>query len=141
MDISLCHLHVDRAKNEKSDSVLLEWSGANNPLWILRHDKNEIEEIKADKQPIGKHDHPTPFTTHEFELKPGDTFYLFTDGYADQFGGPRGKKFKYKTLQDLLIGMRNEPMEKQQEILNKEFEAWRGELEQVDDVCIIGVRV
>jgi serine phosphatase RsbU (regulator of sigma subunit) len=141
MDISLCHLHVERAKNEKSETVLLEWSGANNPLWILRKEKNEIEEIKADKQPIGKHDQPTPFTTHEFELRTGDTFYLFTDGYADQFGGPRGKKFKYKTLQDLLISMRTESMEKQQEILNKEFELWRGELEQVDDVCIIGVRV
>jgi len=141
MDISLCHLHVEKAKNDKSSSVLLEWAGANNPLWILRKDAKEIEEIKADKQPIGQFDNRVPFTTQEFELHPGDTFYLFTDGYADQFGGPKGKKFKYKTFQDLLVAMRNEPMEKQQEILNKEFEAWRGELEQVDDVCIIGVRV
>lgn len=141
MDISLCHLHVEKAKNDKTATVLLEWSGANNPLWLLRTDATEIEEIKADKQPIGQFDNRVPFTTHEFELHSGDTFYLFTDGYADQFGGPKGKKFKYKTFQDLLVAMRNEPMEKQQEILNKEFEAWKGELEQVDDVCIIGVRV
>jgi serine phosphatase RsbU (regulator of sigma subunit) len=141
MDISLCHLHVEKAKNDKSATVLLEWSGANNPLWLLRKDATEIEEIKADKQPIGQFDNRIPFTTHEFELQSGDTFYLFTDGYADQFGGPKGKKFKYKTFQDLLVAMRNEPMEKQQEILNKEFETWRGELEQVDDVCIIGIRV
>ncbi len=141
MDISLCHLHVDTAKNEKTETVLMEWAGANNPLWLLRKNSSVIEEIKADKQPIGKFDHRVPFTTHEFKLDKGDIFYLFTDGYADQFGGPRGKKFKYKTLQDLLLSMRNEPMEKQQEILNREFETWRGELEQVDDVCIIGVRV
>jgi serine phosphatase RsbU (regulator of sigma subunit) len=134
-------LHVDNAKNNKTETVLLEWSGANNPLWLLRKDATEIEEIKADKQPIGQFDNRVPFTTHEFELHSGDTFYLFTDGYADQFGGPKGKKFKYKTFQDLLVAMRDEPMEKQQETLNKEFEAWKGELEQVDDVCIIGVRV
>lgn len=81
------------------------------------------------------------FTDQEFPLQKGDCIYVFTDGYADQFGGPKGKKFKYKTLADLLIQINTEPMEKQKEILRTKFMEWKGDLEQVDDVCIIGVRI
>jgi hypothetical protein len=101
----------------------------------------KLIEIKADKQPIGKTDNPKPFTTHEIELKPGIQFYLFTDGYADQFGGPKGKKFKYKQLEELLLTYSNLSMQEQQQHLIDNFSEWKGDLEQVDDVCVIGVRI
>jgi serine phosphatase RsbU (regulator of sigma subunit) len=101
----------------------------------------QLIEIKADKQPIGKTDNPKPFTTHEIELKPGMQFYLFTDGFADQFGGPKGKKFKYKQLEELLVSLSNSSMQEQKEALLSNFSQWKGDLEQVDDVCVIGVKV
>jgi len=131
MDISLCSLSGN----------MLQWAGANNPLWIIRKDSNEVFEIKPDKQPIGKYADESPFTTHAVELNSGDSIYIFTDGYADQFGGDKGKKFKYTQLKELLLSIQHESMEKQKELLNETFETWKGNLEQVDDVCIIGVRV
>lgn len=133
MDISLCEL--DTKSNR------LKWSGANNPLWIIRKDTNEVVEIKADKQPIGKYAEPKPFTTHEIDLHLGDSIYIFTDGYQDQFGGEKGKKFKASKLREILLSVQHEVMEKQCEILNQAFEKWKGNLEQVDDVCVIGVRI
>ncbi|NUM50323.1 MAG: SpoIIE family protein phosphatase [Flavobacteriales bacterium] len=131
MDISLCGLDL----NNKT----LSWSGANNPLWIIRN--NEILEYKADKQPIGKYAESKPFTTHQIQLGKGDSIYIFTDGYQDQFGGEKGKKFKAAKLRELLLSIQHEPMEKQRELIDQAFEAWKGSLEQVDDVCVIGVRV
>jgi serine phosphatase RsbU (regulator of sigma subunit) len=131
MDISL--LLVDRDKKEAS------WSGANNPLWYIY--KNELKEIKADKQPIGKTDYAKPFTTHKIEYKEGTSFYLFSDGFADQFGGPKGKKFKYKQLKEMLLSHTNLSLKKQEEIIEDKFDKWKGELEQVDDVCLIGIRL
>lgn len=131
MDISLGAIHVETAK--------LQWSGANNPLWIVRN--GEVLEIKADKQPIGKYENPNPFTSHNIELQVHDTLYVFTDGYQDQFGGPKGKKFKPSNLRKLLLSIQDEPMENQKTLLENAFLSWRGELEQVDDVCIIGVRI
>ncbi|MES2567849.1 MAG: SpoIIE family protein phosphatase [Bacteroidota bacterium] len=140
MDISL--LCIDR-KNKK-----VSWSGANNPLWLINNsvssigvDNKEFKEIKANKQPIGKTDNPKPFTTHEIEYENGTTFYLFTDGFADQFGGPKGKKFNYKQLSDLIINNQNQTMSEQQTILSETFKAWKGDLEQVDDICIIGIKL
>jgi len=152
MDISL--LCIDKQINKAF------WSGANNPLWYVQSSvtSSEVEkstssgldsarpdiqliEIKADKQPIGKTDHAKPFTTHEIALQEGMLFYLFTDGFADQFGGPKGKKFKYKQLEELLITNANKNMSDQHEILSQQFDLWKGDLEQVDDVCVIGVRV
>ena len=75
------------------------------------------------------------------QLQKGDNLYIFTDGYADQFGGPKGKKYKYKTLQDLLISIHTEPMVIQKQKLNAVFEEWKGRLEQVDDVCVIGIKI
>jgi tetratricopeptide (TPR) repeat protein len=134
MDISLVAIH------RKMASYSIQWSGANNPLWIIRKGTQEVEEIKPDKQPIGKCDNPKPFTTHEVELFSGDTFYLITDGYQDQFGGEKGKKFKASQLKEFLISIQNEKLEQQRLSLEKTFEEWKGGLEQVDDVCIIGVR-
>ena len=140
MDISICTI-TSKGKSQKSEEQRIEikWAGANNPLWYLQ--KDEFKEIKADKQPIGKTDHPKPFTTHTFELNKGDLLYLFTDGYPDQFGGPQGKKLKYKQMQELIRGNSNETMPKQNQVLASAFDSWKGNLEQVDDVCIIGVRL
>ncbi len=131
MDISL--LCID------SINKIITWSGANNPLWYI--EGKELKEIKADKQPIGKTDNPKPFTTHKIEFKTNTTFYLFTDGFADQFGGPKGKKFKYKQFSDLLMTNNNLELSVQLEQANKSFENWKGDLEQVDDVCVIAVKI
>lgn len=131
MDIALCVLKGN----------LLQYAGAHNPLWIIRKGSSEIEEIKADKQPIGKFRHSEPFATRTLILNPGDTLYIFSDGYADQFGGDKGKKFKTSNFKKLLLSIQNEPLEKQKELLDQEFENWKGTLEQLDDVCVIGVRV
>jgi serine phosphatase RsbU (regulator of sigma subunit) len=133
MDISLCSLSLS--------ALTLYWSGANNPLWILRKDSTEIEEIKADKQPIGKYAAAKSFTTHQKNLEKGDLIYLITDGYQDQFGGDKGKKFKAAELKNLLVSISKETMENQRKKIDLAFETWRGKLEQIDDVCIIGIRV
>ncbi|MES2837574.1 MAG: tetratricopeptide repeat protein [Bacteroidota bacterium] len=131
MDISL--LCIDK-KNKK-----ITWSGANNPLWFVVD--NKIMEIKADKQSIGKTDNLKPFTTHHIDYTPNSIFYLFTDGFADQFGGESGKKFKYKPLSNLLLKNSFTSLENQSQKLNEEFINWKGDLEQVDDVCIIGIGI
>jgi serine phosphatase RsbU (regulator of sigma subunit) len=117
------------------------WAGANNPLWIIRKDGNEVEEIKADKQAIGLLHAPSLFTDHELQLGEGDSLYLFTDGYPDQFGGERGKKFKYKQLKDVLLASAHLSQDEQKQKLDNVFSEWRGDLEQVDDVCIFGMRL
>jgi serine phosphatase RsbU (regulator of sigma subunit) len=134
MDISLASL-----KRTLSGSVILSWSGANNPLWYFK--KGELTIIKGDKQPIGKSDHQQNFATHTVELEKGDVFYLFTDGYADQFGGPKGKKFKHKQLEELCYSCFNLMPEKQLEVLSNRFDEWKGNLEQADDVTVIGVMI
>lgn len=131
MDISLCSL------NSKTNELL--WSGANNPLLYIS--ENNFYEIKPNKQPIGKTDYPKPFTTHKVRLKKEDTIYIFTDGYPDQFGGDKGKKFKYKQFEEILFSIHTKPMEEQKNILEKTFETWKGDLEQTDDVLIIGIKI
>lgn len=136
MDIALCTLDLR--------SGALKYAGANNPIWIFRKgisDIEQLEEIKATKQPIGKVDSPRAFESHEIQLNEGDTIFIFSDGYADQFGGEKGKKLKYKPFKRLLLDNLNKPMAEQRQLLDSSFEAWKGELEQVDDVCVIGVRV
>jgi serine phosphatase RsbU (regulator of sigma subunit) len=119
---------------------ILHCASANNPIWVIRN--KELIEIKADRLPIGKHDRDKePFTLHTLNLQKGDVVYTLTDGFPDQFGGANGKKFKHKQLQNLLLAMANEPMETQKQKLNDVFDKWKGNLEQVDDVCLIGVRV
>lgn len=131
MDISLCVLDLN------TNSI--EFSGANNPLWIIRN--SELIEVKGDKQPIGKHIERKPFTNHFIQTQKNDSIYLFTDGYADQFGGEKGKKFKYSQFKELLISIQHEPMERQRELISQSFESWKGSLEQLDDVCVLGVKV
>jgi ligand-binding sensor domain-containing protein/serine phosphatase RsbU (regulator of sigma subunit) len=143
MDIALCSLEVSSSVRPLTDvsRTLLKYAGAHNPLWVIRKGSNEIEEIKADKQPIGKYADEKPFTTHVVELNEGDTFYIFSDGFADQFGGDKGKKFKATNFKKLLLSIQSESIEKQRELIDEAFEDWKGSLEQLDDVCIIGVQI
>jgi len=136
MDISLISINKNNSANDK---ITAQWAGANNPLWY--YSNSEMKEIKANKQPIGKTDRPLPFTTHTISFNKGDKVYLFTDGYADQFGGPKGKKFKYKQLQELLTNNNARSVSELKDILKNSFENWRGTLEQVDDVCILGIEI
>jgi serine phosphatase RsbU (regulator of sigma subunit) len=131
MDISLCALN--RGKMQ------LQWSGANNSLLMIRD--GGITEIKADKQPVGKFQSAMPFTGHVLDVKQGDLIYIFSDGYPDQFGGPTGKKLKYKKFRELLLLHHREPMEEQRAALLADFVGWKGGLEQVDDICVMGVRI
>lgn len=131
MDIALCAL------NTKTNHI--EFTGANNPLWLVRN--GELIEMKGDKQPVGMHFNEKAFTMHEQQLQKDDMIYVFSDGYADQFGGPKGKKFMYKQMKKLLISIASLPLIEQKRVLNDTFEEWKGDLEQIDDVCLIGVRI
>lgn len=131
MDLALCAFDKEK--------MLLHYAGANNPVYIIRN--KELHEIKADKRPIGSYQTEEHFTDKEYQLEKGDMVYLFSDGYADQFGGPKGKKLKYSVFKELLIENSDKPVSEQKEILDNYFEDWRGNLEQLDDVCVIGVRV
>lgn len=131
MDISLLSIH----KKTKE----MHWSGANNPLWYF--DSTGFQEIVPDKQPIGKNDLRKSFTSHRIEYSSPSTFYLFTDGFADQFGGPKGKKYKYRQLEETLSQVSMEKVEIQLQKLDQAFQEWKGDLEQVDDVCVIGIKI
>lgn len=133
MDLSLCSIDY---KNME-----LEYSGAFNPLYLFRDGK--LIQYKADKFPIGyfENDKENRFTNHKIELKVGDFIYIFSDGFADQFGGPGGKKFMANSFRNLLHRIHNFPLEKQKNILAKTFDDWRGSLEQVDDIVIMGVKI
>ncbi len=132
MDIALCTI------DNLSDKLSLKYAGAYNPLWIVNG--HQLTEIKGNNQPIGIYYDPEPFITHSINLKPNDTLYIFSDGYADQFGGIKGKKLKKTAFKELLISIQNESMDEQKKSLINFFEEWKGENDQVDDVCIIGVR-
>jgi tetratricopeptide (TPR) repeat protein len=146
MDISLVRLNL--TTNE------MMWSGANNPLWLIRENGGEMPEsgkgiyfqetlmeILPDKQPIGHHWVMKPFTNRVVQLEKGDSFYLFSDGYADQFGGEKGKKFKYKPLKELILKLKNKPMIDRKNELDRVFIDWMGSYEQIDDLCMVGVRI
>jgi serine phosphatase RsbU (regulator of sigma subunit) len=98
-------------------------------------------EMGHDKMPVGKGEKTAAFTLFDQSFEKGDMLYLYTDGYADQFGGEKGKKFKYRQLDELLLAMHRLPASEQLAVISKKFSDWKGGLEQVDDVCIIGVRL
>lgn len=131
MDISFAS--IDKIKGE------VIWAGANNPLWYFQN--GELKTIISNKQPIGISDKQIPFRSHQISLSSGDSIYLFTDGYADQFGGEKGKKFKYQQLKELLLANSHLLMKDQKKLLDRTIEYWKGNLEQVDDLLIIGIRI
>jgi serine phosphatase RsbU (regulator of sigma subunit) len=131
MDISI--LSLNRRTNE------LKWAGANNPLLLMRG--KQLNEYKPNKQPIGKVDNPVPFTTHTIQLQREDIIYTFTDGFSDQFGGPKGKKFKYSQLKELLTSIHQLPMKQQSLRIDQELVSWKGNLEQVDDILLVGIKI
>jgi serine phosphatase RsbU (regulator of sigma subunit) len=131
MDCVICAF--DRKTNE------LSYAAANNSFYILR--RGEIIFSSTDKMPVGSSPKENePFANYKFELLDNDAIYLLTDGYADQFGGPKGKKFRYKQLEDLLLQHHTKDMHEQQVILNEAIEEWKGDIEQVDDILITGIR-
>ena len=157
MDISFCKLDVLNKK--------LMFAGAYNPLWIVRHNKDvkmtndyiesctehkpqiiesesyHLIEVRADRQPVGKYEYSKPFINHEINLIEDDTVYLSSDGYADQFGGDKGKKMKSKNFKKLLLDIQHETMQVQHDMLRNHFFNWKVNYDQIDDVCVFGVRV
>lgn len=129
MDIALCCIEGNK----------LKYAGAFNPLWMVRN--NKLTKIGGDRQPIGSFEYSKPFKSHEIKLKKGDSIYIFSDGFVDQFGGGKGKKYKSLKFQDFILSIQEDNMRKQRELLNREIEDWRGDLEQIDDICVMGVRV
>jgi ABC-type amino acid transport substrate-binding protein/serine phosphatase RsbU (regulator of sigma subunit) len=148
MDIGLA------AIEEKDNGSIVKFAGANNNIWVVSKRENIglesnvmeqdglfLHELKANKQPVGKYEHLQPFNTTVLELEKGERFFLYSDGYADQFGGPSGKKFKGKNFKKLILDTVNESLSSQKEKLIQNFETWKGEMEQLDDVCVIGVEI
>jgi serine phosphatase RsbU (regulator of sigma subunit) len=135
MDISLIRYHLQNGE--------LMWAGANNPLCVLRAEASsyQLVEYAPNKQPVGYHPDSEPFTNHNVDVKSGDSFYLFSDGFQDQFGGEKGKKYKSKRFREKLLSIVDQSTEKQLTLLETEFDEWKGQLEQLDDVCVIGVKV
>jgi serine phosphatase RsbU (regulator of sigma subunit)/tetratricopeptide (TPR) repeat protein len=131
MDISLCSFDIENNK--------LEFAGAINSMFYIRG--NQLEEIKGDKQPIGQFVNIKPFTLHKLNLAKGDKIYLFSDGYADQFGGVKGKKFMYRRFRELILGVSSKEFSTQKNELELEFKNWRKDIEQLDDVCVVGIEV
>lgn len=132
MDIGLCSLSTkDR---------LLQFSGANRPMLVLRKD-GTLEEFKGDRQPIGYYETRSAYTTHKIEMQPGDTLYLFSDGITDQFGGEKGKKFGIRRLKERILATSHLSVDEQKVALELEFKSWRGHLERIDDACFMSVRI
>jgi serine phosphatase RsbU (regulator of sigma subunit) len=134
MDVAFCSI-------DKKD-MILEFAGAFNPLYLIRD--NKITEIKGDRFAIGLDEtdfKEQTFKNHLIPIQKGDIIYIFSDGFADQFGGPDGKKYKYRRFRHLLLTLHQLPMEKQHEILENNVMEWRGTQEQVDDILVIGIKI
>jgi serine phosphatase RsbU (regulator of sigma subunit)/tetratricopeptide (TPR) repeat protein len=131
MDAVFCKIDTEKQT--------LEYASANNSIYLIR--QGELSEFKSQKMPVGYMEAAVPFHTSQIELQKNDVIYTFTDGFADQFGGPKGKKFKYSQLKQLLISISTQSLKEQQHTLNHTFEDWKGRLEQVDDVCVVGFKL
>ena len=131
MEIALCVVDFGKKK--------LQYSGAFRPLYLIRD--NELQELKRDSMPIGIYrDEELSFSNEELNFKENDIIYLFSDGYVDQLGGPNRKTYKSKKFKQLLINIHQKPLDQQKAILEKEFEAWRRDIEQIDDILVMGIR-
>jgi len=138
MDIALCVFNID--------TKMMQYAGAYNPLYIVRKPEDptaelEFTQYKADKMPIGFFFKEKPFTNYEFQVYTGDSIYIFSDGYIDQFGGDKKRRLQAKDFKNILIEITNFNMKTQKTILNQNFEEWKGEYEQVDDVLVMGLKI
>ncbi len=132
MDLALCVIDTHLMK--------VQYSGAYNPLYIIRN--GEFIEYKADKMPIGIHKEKSDsFSNHDIDIQVGDALYMFSDGYVDQFGGVKQKKFMTKNFKELLMRITKKPMKEQGEILDKTLAEWMGNVEQIDDILVMGLRI
>jgi serine phosphatase RsbU (regulator of sigma subunit) len=143
---------IDPGKN------VLQFAGANIPMYLIRektqtgkvekdlilsleNDDYQLYKILSDKQPLGVHWEETDFTSHMIKLRERDSIYIFSDGYVDQYGGKKRKKFKSKRLMKLLLSLQDGSMDIQRKLIEDAFERWRGIHEQIDDVCAFGFRI
>jgi phosphoserine phosphatase RsbU/P len=131
MDIVICRYNPE--------TLVLTYAGANNSLYVFSG--QGLKEYPPDKQPCGFHHELRPFSQHSLKLTEGDCIYTFTDGLPDQFGGPKGKKYKYRQMEELALSIQSKSLRDQKKALQNSFEKWKGALEQIDDVCIIGVKI
>jgi serine phosphatase RsbU (regulator of sigma subunit) len=123
---------------DRTNNTLSYCAANNSPVLIS---ENKLQQLPCDKMPVGKGEKNAAFSTHDISYKKGDMLYVFTDGYPDQFGGDKGKKFKYKQFEELLLSIHTLPSAEQAKIIDARFEEWKGKLEQIDDVCVIGIRL
>ena len=131
MDIAVVSINTETWK--------CQYAGANNPIYMIRN--KELTEFKPDMMPISYYNRMDRFVSHDIQLEHGDQLYLFSDGYADQFGGKDRKKFKYKAFKQLLMDHADKSMEHQQTVLNDTILEWQGENDQIDDMVIVGLKV
>ncbi|MDG1333634.1 MAG: SpoIIE family protein phosphatase [Crocinitomicaceae bacterium] len=131
MDIAFCRINLK--------TLILEYSGANNPAYVVS--KEGFQKLPSSRQPIGDYPNRKEFASTRLQLKHGDQVYMFSDGYADQFGGPAGKKFRSQKFRELIKSAAHLPMKGQRDLLERCFNEWRDEREQVDDVCVLGIRI
>ncbi len=131
MDMALCIID--------SETLLLEYSGANNPIYIYRN--NELLILEPTLNPVGIYFREKPFKNIEFQLKPNDTLYMFSDGYVDQFGGPQNRRFMSQRFRSLLTEIQKYPVKTQKNILEKKFTEWKGDNKQIDDILVMGIKI
>ncbi|MCK4678995.1 MAG: serine/threonine-protein phosphatase, partial [Bacteroidales bacterium] len=131
MDMALCILDLDNKE--------MQYAGAYNPLYLIRN--GELIEYKADRQPVAIHYVEKEFTNHVIKLQEGDALYIFSDGFYDQLGGTKYKKFLSKNFKSLLLEINKKSMEQQKDLLDKTLKEWMKDYEQIDDILVIGIRV
>lgn len=136
--MDICLIAIKRDANGK---IELQYAGANNPLWYVRKNAGIIEEIRPTKRPIGHYILESPFENHTLSFDRGDTLYLFTDGYADQFGGPKNKKFNYRALKEMFVTNHKNDLKTQREIYHTNLVNWKNDFDQIDDICVMGIRL
>jgi serine phosphatase RsbU (regulator of sigma subunit) len=151
-DFMITSLHQTGSKGETQDGIeislciidtkagTLEFSGANRPVYLVRG--GAVQHLKPDRMPIGIYDHKVlPFTSQTVKIKKNDALYLFSDGFVDQLGGPLRKTFRSRRFRNLLIEIQKTPMEEQKQFLDNTLVAWQGDVEQIDDILVIGIRL
>ncbi len=139
MDIAICAINTK--------TLEMQYAGANNSLWLFKNNNDQsstepnLIEIQADKQPVGVYKNEKPFTNNIIQLKKGDTFYIFSDGFRSQFGGEKGETYKTRRFRELITSIHHKPLFEQEKIFENEFQQWKGNFAQIDDVIVLGLKV